>query len=71
MLLIWTFKKITAIRKSILPLGFPVLIVGGIYSGAFTPTEAAAFSVLYAIILEVVIYKKLGFKDIIESSLST
>ncbi|PHR71788.1 MAG: C4-dicarboxylate ABC transporter permease [Arcobacter sp.] len=64
-------KKITAIRKSILPLGFPVLIVGGIYSGAFTPTEAAAFSVLYAIILEVIIYKKLGFKDIIDSSLST
>jgi len=64
-------KRFTAIRKSILPLGFPVLIVGGIYSGAFTPTEAAAFSVLYAIILEVVIYKKLGLKDIIDSSLST
>jgi len=64
-------ERISAMRKSILPLGFPVLIVGGIYSGAFTPTEAAAFSVLYALILEVVIYRKLGFKDVIDSSLST
>ena len=64
-------KRISAIKKSILPLGFPILIVGGIYSGAFTPTEAAAFSVLYAIILEVIIYRKLGFQDLIDSSLST
>lgn len=64
-------KRISTIKKSILPLGFPILIVGGIYSGAFTPTEAAAFSVLYAIILEVIIYKKLGFQDLIDSSLST
>jgi len=64
-------ERLTAIKKSILPMGFPVLIVGGIYSGAFTPTEAAAFSVLYALILEVVIYKKLGLKDVIDSSLST
>ena len=64
-------KRIKAIKSSILPMGFPVLIVGGIYSGAFTPTEAAAFSVLYAIILEVVIYRKLGFQDLIDSSLST
>jgi C4-dicarboxylate transporter DctM subunit len=64
-------KRIKAIKSSILPMGFPVLIVGGIYSGAFTPTEAAAFSVLYAIILEVFIYRKLGFQDLIDSSLST
>ncbi len=64
-------QRLTAIKKSILPMGFPVLIVGGIYSGAFTPTEAAAFSVLYALILEVVIYRKLGLKDVIDSSLST
>ncbi|MGP2656122.1 TRAP transporter large permease [Malaciobacter sp. WC5094] len=63
--------RFKAVKKAILPLGFPVLIVGGIYSGAFTPTEAAAFSVLYAIILEVIIYKKLGINDLIDSSLST
>ncbi len=63
--------RFRAVRKSILPMGFPVLIVGGIYSGAFTPTEAAAFSVLYAIILEVIIYRKLGISDLIDSSLST
>ena len=63
--------RFKAVRKAILPMGFPVLIVGGIYSGAFTPTEAAAFSVLYAIILEVVIYRKLGLSDLIDASLST
>lgn len=64
-------KRVQAMKKAILPLGFPALIVGGIYSGAFTPTEAAAFSVLYAIILEVIIYRKLGIKDLIDASLST
>jgi len=64
-------QRVTAIKKSLLPLGFPVLIVGGIYSGAFTPTEAAAFSVLYAVILEVFIYRKLNFNDLIDASLST
>ena len=60
-----TFKEaLVAIRKSLLPLGFPVVILGGIYSGIFSPTEAAAISVLYAIILEVVIYRSLKFKDL-------
>ncbi len=60
-----------AIRKAILPMGFPALIIGGIYSGAITPTEAASFSVLYAILIECVIYRQLGLKDILDASLST
>ena len=42
----------------------PVIILGGIYSGVFTPTEAAAVSVVYAAIVGVFIYKKLSFKTI-------
>ena len=38
-----------ALRKALLPLGFPVIIIGGIYTGWFSPTEAAAISVLYAL----------------------
>ncbi len=64
-------QRFKAIKSAILPLGFPVLIVGGIYSGAFTPTEAAGFSVLYAIILEVFIYKKLKINDLFDAALST
>ena len=64
-------EKGTAVRRALLPLGFPALIVGGIYSGAVTPTEAASFSVLYAIIIECVIYRELKFADILDASLST
>lgn len=41
-------------------LGLPVIILGGIYSGIFTPTEAAAISVVYAIFVEAFIYKNLS-----------
>ncbi len=64
-------EKLQSIKKALLPLGFPVLIVGGIYSGAVTPTEAASFSVLYAIIVECLIYRELGYKDIVDAALST
>ncbi|MGB0866280.1 MAG: TRAP transporter large permease [Granulosicoccaceae bacterium] len=64
-------EKLVSVRKAILPLGFPALIVGGIYSGAVTPTEAASFSVLYALIIECVIYRELKLADIFDSALST
>ncbi len=64
-------EKWQAIKKALLPLGFPALIVGGIYSGAVTPTEAASFSVLYAIVVECLIYRELSFKDITDAALST
>ncbi|KLN62275.1 C4-dicarboxylate ABC transporter permease [Kiloniella spongiae] len=64
-------EKLHSIKKALLPLGFPALIVGGIYSGAVTPTEAASFSVLYAIIVECLIYRELGYKDIVDAALST
>ena len=60
-----------AVKKAILPLGFPTLIIGGIYSGLVTPTEAASFAVLYAIIVEAVIYKELSLSDIAKAALST
>jgi tripartite ATP-independent transporter DctM subunit len=64
-------EKLLATKKALIPLGFPALIVGGIYSGAVTPTEAASFSVLYAIIVECFIYRQLGVKDIVDAALST
>ncbi|OUR67532.1 C4-dicarboxylate ABC transporter permease [Marinomonas sp. 42_23_T18] len=64
-------ERITAFKKALIPLGFPALIVGGIYSGAVTPTEAASFSVLYAIIVECFIYRQLNMKDVMDAALST
>ena len=55
---------------SILKEGFwallcPVIILGGIYTGTFTPTEAACVSVVYALIVSAFIYRSLPFKDMI------
>ncbi len=45
-------------------LFMPVIILGGIYGGVFTPTEASAVAVFYALIVGVFIYREIGFKDI-------
>lgn len=60
-----------AFRKAIAPLGFPAVIFIGIYSGIFSPTEAAAVSVLYATILEVFLFKSIKFRDFKNIALST
>ncbi len=54
-------------KDSIWALLTPVIILGGIYSGIFTPTEASAFSCLYAIIVGWLVYKELSLKDLISS----
>ncbi len=53
-----------AFKRAIISLGFPAIILGGIYSGIFSPTESAAVSVLYAVIVEVCVYKSIHLKDI-------
>lgn len=60
-----------ALKKAILPLGFPVIIFVGIYSGIFSPTESAAIAVLYALILELIIYRSIKITDLYRISLST
>ncbi|PCI85188.1 MAG: C4-dicarboxylate ABC transporter permease [Hyphomicrobiales bacterium] len=59
-------QRLIAAREAIWALGMPVIILGGIYSGFMTPTEAAAASVVYAIFVEMVIYRNFGFKDLVE-----
>ena len=46
-----------AFVKAILPLLAPAILLGGIYSGVFTPTEAAAVAAAYAILLTVIVYR--------------
>ncbi len=64
-------ERLDAVRKAIWPMGFPVIIVGGIYGGIFSPTEAAAACVLYAVILEFLVFKSLSLPDIYTISKST
>ena len=42
----------------------PVIILGGIYGGIFTPTEASAIAVVYALIVGMLIYREIGLKDL-------
>jgi len=60
-----------AVRKAIWPLGFPVIIVGGIYGGIFSPTEAAAVCVLYAVILEFIVFRALKPAELYKIAKST
>ena len=53
-----------ASSSSLLPLMTPVIIVGGIIGGLFTPTEASVVAVLYALILGVFVYRALAFRQI-------
>ncbi|MGE3635648.1 MAG: TRAP transporter large permease, partial [Sandaracinaceae bacterium] len=64
-------ERWTALKRAALPLGFPVVVIGGIYSGVFSPTEAAAISVLYAIVLEVLVFRSIAPKDIPKLALDT
>ncbi|MBI5498329.1 MAG: TRAP transporter large permease subunit [Deltaproteobacteria bacterium] len=54
----------TAVSEGIWSLLLPIIILGGIYSGTFTATEAAAVSVLYALAVEVFIHKELDGKKL-------
>lgn len=53
-------------KDSLFALFMPVLIVGGIRLGIFTPTEAGAFAAVYAFVISIFVYREMSFKDIIE-----
>ncbi len=57
-------ERFAAFRKSAWGLLLIVIVMGGIYTGIFTPTEAAAMSAVYAFIVAVFIYKDMGFKQV-------
>lgn len=59
------------ILRALPPLMMPVILLGGIYSGAFTPTEAAAVSAFYALLLAVFAYRSLGPKEFLQVVIST
>lgn len=57
-------ETLRAAADAFLPLLTPVIIVGGIWGGIFTPTEAGAFAVLYALVLGLVVYRSIKLKDV-------
>lgn len=59
-------EKLIATKDAIWAILVPVIILGGIYSGIFTPTEAAVVACVYAIIIGFFVYKELTFKKLYE-----
>jgi C4-dicarboxylate transporter DctM subunit len=57
-------ERLKALRESAWGLLLIVIVMGGIYTGFFTPTEAAAMAAVYAFIIAVFVYKDMGLKDV-------
>jgi len=54
---------INSARSGFFSLLMPVIVLGGIYSGLFTPTEGAAIGIIYALLVGFIIYRNLSVKD--------
>ncbi|KAF5034320.1 C4-dicarboxylate TRAP transporter large permease protein DctM [anaerobic digester metagenome] len=65
------WEKLKATKDAAWALGVPVIILGGIYSGVFTPTEAAGISVVYSIFVSIFIYREMTLKQLLECSISS
>ncbi|WP_300525732.1 TRAP transporter large permease [Aminiphilus sp.] len=57
-------ERLRITRKNLWGILLPFLIIGGIYSGAFTPTEAAAVGLVYSLVVTLFIYRTLSLRDI-------
>src|ERR1700749_3612150 len=57
--------------RSLWALGAPVIILGGIYGGVFSPTEAAAVACVYAALVTAFVFRELGGRDILEAAAAT
>ncbi len=57
-------ERLRTFRASAWGLMLIIVVMGGIYSGIFTPTEAAAMSAVYAFFVAVFVYKDMGLKDV-------
>jgi tripartite ATP-independent transporter DctM subunit len=64
-------ERLKSVQQALWPLGFPAIIIGGIYGGIFSPTEAAAACVLYALILELVVFRSMNIADVYATAKST
>ena len=64
-------EKVIGLKDAIIPLLMPIIILGGILSGVFTPTEAAAVAVAYAAVIGFFVLKSLNLRDLPEMLIKT
>lgn len=55
---------LTAVRKSFFALLMPILVIGGIYGGITTPTEASVIAVVYALVVGLLLHRELKLRDL-------
>ncbi len=60
-------EKLKAIKECSWALGVPIIILGGIYGGIFTPTESSTVATIYAIIVAMFIYREMGLKELLDT----
>ena len=60
-------EALIATKEALLSLMTPVIIIGGIWTGIFSPTEAACVAVVYAFILAVIVYRDINLKDMYDN----
>lgn len=63
----WLYELYLALKDSILALFMPIIILGGIYSGIFTATEASVVAVAYGLLVGGLIYRELTLADLIKT----
>lgn len=61
----WTKGVLVALRDAMLALMMPIIILGGIYGGLFTPTEASCVAVLYGLALGMFVYKEITLRNLL------
>jgi C4-dicarboxylate transporter DctM subunit len=62
----WLIGVLVALKQSFFALLMPVVILGGIYTGAFTPTEASVVAVIYGLIIGLFIYREMNWHDLLD-----
>jgi C4-dicarboxylate transporter DctM subunit len=64
-------RFLRATGRSLWALGAPFIILGGIYGGVFSPTEAAAVACVYAALVTALVFRELSARDIVEAAAAT
>lgn len=64
-------ERARVFARAVAPLGMPVILLGGIYSGVFTPTESSAVAGLYVMALSGLVYRELGMRQLYDVLLTT
>ena len=59
-------EKLKAFKDALWALGAPVILLGGVFGGIFTPTESAVVAVVYALIVGIFIYKDMTIKEALD-----